>query len=425
MKKLTITLKQHTPLIHFQYDQKGVTLRASEVKPRLDRFLIGSKPSFGTWGKYLVGYLHVSEPEMNSKDKSERDKIRKYCDKMNAKLCSKFERQGFCGLDYKLRIISKGEPELIENGDKKKNLPMYFADGKMGVFYVDDIILEFSSWHPELISIIESRFRDFIARTNFGTRQTKGYGCFYLKGEADLNKNADFSFSVQADDVKMLFDRLSDFYAVIRPGINNGNVYIKSALYKYLKDVLHVQWDKKTIKQHFYTPKEKETQQDNNVKRNYDNEMLDFSQNTGDEKIYKEFLGLSTIESWARVCDTMPNKHELKREHIGGVIKRFKSPILFKPIKVEGRNEYIVYIILASIPEEMKKAPFKFMWDGREELIINTADNFDLQAYFKWIYDNRGHLIADLASVKGGQTQQQRVDVITKCFKTLTYIKNE
>ena len=38
--KLTFKLKQHTPIIHFQHDQHGATLRATEVKPKLDRFLI-------------------------------------------------------------------------------------------------------------------------------------------------------------------------------------------------------------------------------------------------------------------------------------------------------------------------------------------------------------------------------------------------
>jgi len=31
-----------TPLIHFQWRMKGATLRASEVKPKLDRFVIKS-----------------------------------------------------------------------------------------------------------------------------------------------------------------------------------------------------------------------------------------------------------------------------------------------------------------------------------------------------------------------------------------------
>ena len=40
MNTLTIKLKQHTPLIHFQHDQEGATLRASEVKPKLDKFIL-------------------------------------------------------------------------------------------------------------------------------------------------------------------------------------------------------------------------------------------------------------------------------------------------------------------------------------------------------------------------------------------------
>ena len=40
MHKLEIKLKQHTPLIHFQHDQDGATLRASEVKPKLDKYIL-------------------------------------------------------------------------------------------------------------------------------------------------------------------------------------------------------------------------------------------------------------------------------------------------------------------------------------------------------------------------------------------------
>lgn len=40
MYKLEVKLKQHTPLIHFQWEQEGATLRASEVKPKLDRFVL-------------------------------------------------------------------------------------------------------------------------------------------------------------------------------------------------------------------------------------------------------------------------------------------------------------------------------------------------------------------------------------------------
>lgn len=35
MNQLTAILKQHTPMIHFQHNESGATLRASEVKPLL------------------------------------------------------------------------------------------------------------------------------------------------------------------------------------------------------------------------------------------------------------------------------------------------------------------------------------------------------------------------------------------------------
>ena len=40
MKELRFTLKQHTPLLHFQYEQERATLRVSEVKPKLDRYIV-------------------------------------------------------------------------------------------------------------------------------------------------------------------------------------------------------------------------------------------------------------------------------------------------------------------------------------------------------------------------------------------------
>ena len=38
--KVEFTLKQHTPIIHFQSNQTGATLRATELKPKFDRFLL-------------------------------------------------------------------------------------------------------------------------------------------------------------------------------------------------------------------------------------------------------------------------------------------------------------------------------------------------------------------------------------------------
>ena len=39
MYKIEFKLKQHTPIIHFQPNDDGATLRASELKPKFDTYL--------------------------------------------------------------------------------------------------------------------------------------------------------------------------------------------------------------------------------------------------------------------------------------------------------------------------------------------------------------------------------------------------
>ena len=44
--KLELDLKCHAPIIHFQpsVNAKGATLRASEVKPKFDKYLLTKEP---------------------------------------------------------------------------------------------------------------------------------------------------------------------------------------------------------------------------------------------------------------------------------------------------------------------------------------------------------------------------------------------
>jgi hypothetical protein len=57
--KLTFHLKQHSHLLHFQYQQAGACLRATELKPKLDRFLIEHyfKNDKSRYEKLLIGYI--------------------------------------------------------------------------------------------------------------------------------------------------------------------------------------------------------------------------------------------------------------------------------------------------------------------------------------------------------------------------------
>lgn len=88
MHTLTFTLKQHTPIIYFQHEQDGATLRASELKPKLDKYLVENvlESKFDNCKRYLVGYT-----------KDREDKWRE-----------RFAKEGFRALDYRVRSVRRG-----------------------------------------------------------------------------------------------------------------------------------------------------------------------------------------------------------------------------------------------------------------------------------------------------------------------------
>ena len=135
--QLTFELKQHTPIIHFQHDQAGATLRATEVKPKLDRFLIkifnDSNTDFATW---LI----------NGQEKA---------------------------LDYKIRVkdVTNLEKQVIDG------YPCYFANMGDGankhLIMANKLNIEVFSFHSSLIEKIDKHFESFLLETNFASRQSK------------------------------------------------------------------------------------------------------------------------------------------------------------------------------------------------------------------------------------------------------------
>jgi hypothetical protein len=149
MNTLTIKLKQHTPLIHFQHDQDGATLRASEVKPKLDKYIL---KQLG-WGDY-------------GKGKEEA--------KTKGWLVGKGDHPA---LDYKMRIETEGK--RFEHKIKIINANM------IAVFY-KGIIIRFLSINSDLIQEIKKNVSDFFIVYNFGFRQSKGYGSFTVDNEKEI-----------------------------------------------------------------------------------------------------------------------------------------------------------------------------------------------------------------------------------------------
>lgn len=149
MKELNVVLKQHTPLLHFQYMQQGATLRASEVKPRLDRFLL-------EWlgeGDYDQG-------------------------------CQEAKVQGWIigenALNYKLRVKPGKEEPISLDGPFPMVLSNMGRENREAVGFSmhDTVELSFLFLIDELESVVRDNAARFFARNNFGQRSSKGFGSF-------------------------------------------------------------------------------------------------------------------------------------------------------------------------------------------------------------------------------------------------------
>jgi hypothetical protein len=218
MYKLEFTLKQHTPIIHFQHDQDGATLRATEVKPKLDRFLIE---------KLKLTEIKTIEGKEKEVPKTEFE--------------SYFINGGkqHLALDYKMRIIC--DEKDIDKTILDIPYPCFFA--AMGEEYLKSPkALSFSktpikviiqSFNDILLEHVNKNVCAFFAFTNFGTRQSKGFGSYYpldLDGKIDFQVaiNSQFKFETKQindknalkDRFQYLFEDIDLFYKILKSGYN-------------------------------------------------------------------------------------------------------------------------------------------------------------------------------------------------------------
>ena len=312
MNRLKITLKQHTPLIHFQHDQDGATLRASEVKPKLDRFILNK---LGT-GKMDLG------DETKQYEKRIQELKQNNSGKMNHEIGFIYakEQQWLIGkgdhpaLDFKMSIACSekrteyliasnfsGKIENETNVEILKNTP-YFAqeeynsqtdiiDNKNAVIYrtskEEDYIFREDKWdiinkkglewknislsifclNNNLSKLLNKYLDDFFLCTNFGTRSNKGFGSFSVINESskkERKENIDDilkeNFSVVYknknvfSDLKIIFSTIKSDYQLIKSGINlktkYKDEYKKSLLFCYAVDKMNKKprWEKRAIK---------------------------------------------------------------------------------------------------------------------------------------------------------------------------------
>lgn len=437
MNTLTIKLKQHTPLIHFQHDQDGATLRASEVKPKLDKYIIKTvfHDSFDECKQFLVGYDLKKEKDLKAKWSG-----------------------GYRALDYKMRIESpKRVMELSRSNGYKMNpktkefildrrgqkipkyeaIPLFFGNmndkaPKKMVIADEEITIEFFSLHNTLLDKINNHLNDFFFFNNFGTRQSKGFGSFYPENTKlpDVMANgAYYSFGINTKrqkgdwkDYQVLFQYIDIFYKTLRSGINQNGCYFKSMMYHYAKSKGQY-WDKRAIRTHFElftaTVEKDGKKIKEEVLDNFSEKMksdLGEKQNIREDadkgkdmsagssvRLYRDMLGFSTTQEWMKYGATINKTID--------DVERFKSPLLIKPLFDEGTGKYVVYIIpqvitdgiqgkVATISVEYKEKNNRDLNIRNRRLQrvqasgqLSTPSNFSISDYLQYVFEGDGNII--------------------------------
>jgi hypothetical protein len=430
----SFVLRQHTPIIHFQHYLDGATLRATEVKPLLDKFLI---------------------------------------EELGAEVCKKWiiphsaSQKDFKALAYKLRfeVVGESVSEDIEKpykdklgNDKTHPYPNFF--GNMGKDYKDENLLKKFEYNPQVKGSIKSMHTDliekladldlltkFFASYNFGTRKDKGFGSFMIDGITSMNydkpikevdKSYHYCFNLTGlsnanslDRYDTLFRHIDLFYRVLRAGLNlkytnkGTKLYIKSALFSYVKSLsTPMQWEKRIIKQTFFLKdgvkrngdpsySGLESQQKNREKRKTLESAAQIKQHQEEfETLYydkapynlvRDLLGFSPDESWlyydnAKIIKT---EAELKagvwKDKKSG-IERYASPIEFKPVYAADNKSCTVYIRLKDVNAGMLGKDFLIKTNG-QDLPISTPAQLNLHNFFTYLKSSEftARLAADLA----------------------------
>lgn len=336
---LGIKLKQYTPIIHFQHDQKGATLRASELKPKLDRFL-----------KKRVDSLPVN-------------------------------KKG--DLNYKVHITAFN----TDSRTIRKRHPLYFGhikdksseNGGIKKFVISSITAaRFFSFYPEVLKAIGTHLKSFLANTNFGSRQSKGFGSFYTEDifdpsliEGNCSKIYKFTTTKWEEDIGLL-------YSMLRSGIQLINrrqqtiFYGKSLMFLYSKKK-GITWDKKTIKQYYFR---KQLRQQQSI---HNSDVLTFD--SGNGNLMRDLLGLSGEQKW-RIPYSASITKEHQASHKDVKIKRFGSPIIFKPIKTT--QGYDIYFWARPINPYFLGEQFIIKKNGGGNMTLKTPDVFDMNDFLNF-----------------------------------------
>ena len=376
-------LVQHTPLIHFQHSEPHACLRATEVKPKLDRFLIeqlekDGRFGDGRWKKWFVGdgsqqsFDYMMRITPNSEQVERTHSIE--------------------------RAIARAEhrPPNANLHEIHKNYFGNMASGnniqdtiretfKESLFYKDGLTLTIRCFIPELLTFIDEHIRGFFMMHNFGTRQRKGFGSFTVDISTKPNEPKGFDlvgkycpnayYCKLGNDVNAdaLLDAVWVISAFLGSGFNRGEGnYVRGFVFRYFqREKNPLANDKAFVKQQ--------------VLHNVYNEATrgEHLHPYGNNVRYRYVRGLLGTNENSRFCRAPRGETREDRTvhniyiHSAEGIERFPSPLLFKPI---GK---FVFILPQKMPDEIFGSEFYILEKNQEEEYDSKATSEQKLNYLK------------------------------------------
>lgn len=372
-------LVQHTPLIHFQHSEPHACLRATEVKPKLDRFLIeqlekDDRFGDGRWKKWFVGdgsqqsfdYMMRITPNSEQVDRTQS-------------IERAIARAEHRPPNVSLHEIHKNYFGNMESGNNIQDTIR--ETFKESLFYKDGLTLTIRCFIPELLTFIDEHIRGFFMMHNFGTRQRKGFGSFTVdistkpnepKGFDLVGKYCPNAYYCKLDNdvnADALLDAVWVISAFLRSGFNRGEGnYVRGFVFRYFqREKNPLANDKAFVKQQ--------------VLRNVYNEATrgEHLHPYGNNVRYRYVRGLLGTNENSRFCRA-PNAHTPVYDiytHSAEGIERFPSPLLFKPI---GK---FVFILPQKMPDEIFGSEFYILEKNQEEKYDSKATSEQKLNYLK------------------------------------------
>lgn len=364
-----IPLKQHTPLIHFQYQQAGATLRATEVKPKLDRFIREELQNCNA--ALYRQYQQLIEDEIP--DRTDDRRMSSYKMRIRGEKVEEYLIASY--------ISKRKKRELEDEGIEYISDTPYFANEKQikdsawndsmlkkGIVS-DNIEMELFSFNTDLLVLLDAALPYFFAYNNFGTRQSKGFGSFSTNVSKKEFERL-YTHHTDPDELVFFKDERSKKYPILFKSINKEYKILKSGergeesqMMLYFEDK-GLEWEKDTIKLDLIKPRNPAREKD-------------YSQNKR-VKYVRALLGLAELYEFPQAGKKVNIKCS------DSEIQRFRSPITFK---VFGDT---IYLLRQELPERIFDKTFEFA-TKRGSVYINTPkqkSDFDLKEFLENHLDN-------------------------------------